>query len=496
MMRQSTQNKEGNELKRFTNTLAIAGATTLVVAATVLATPAQSAQAASYGRYELVWSDEFSGTSLDRQTWEPLIGNGAKHGNPGWGNRELEYYTDEEGKDGNILVSNGTLKIIAKNDVRDTDEGNFRYTSARLVSSGKQSFKYGKIEAKIKLPTSLGTWPAFWMMGYNDQGWPYCGEIDILEAWNDFEFAQGAWHWSDTGSSDWGGHAYDYRQCNKYSPVLNFEGTRITDANGMSVKGWENFKKAEWHTYGVIWDEDAIRFTVDDKIYWREKITDQMTEARGEFYFLLNLAVGGTLPGWTIDETALPAQMEVDYVRVYQRKGEKGGSTYSSNGWRNKAPQYKVTVKDGSKSYFNANVYDGETVIIPTNLKKANYVFEGFYSQDGKKITSDTRIRKAMTITAKWTKVKADVPKVKLTAKKKAMVVKLTAKKAKGYQFKYSKKKNMSGAKKKDTKKSSTTVKSLKQGQTYYVKARSYKLDSKNSKVWSKWSKVAKVTVK
>ncbi|MBR3645760.1 MAG: glycoside hydrolase family 16 protein [Lachnospiraceae bacterium] len=483
-------------MKKITNTLAIAGTATLVFAATVFATPAQDVKAA-YGRYELVWSDEFSGTELDKNSWEPLIGNGKRHNNPGWGNQEFEYYTDHEGEDGNILVSNGTLKIIAKQEaVHDDFEGDFDYTSARLVSSGKQSFKYGKIEAKIKLPKTVGTWPAFWMMGYNDQGWPYCGEIDILEAWNDYQFAQGAWHYNASWSSNWGGHEYDYRQCTKYSPLLDFDGTRVTDANGVTVKAWQNFDKTQWHTYGVIWDEDAIRFTVDDKIYWREKITDEMTEAKGEFYFLLNLAVGGTLPGYTVDNSGLPTQMEVDYVRVYQRKGEKGVSSYTSNGWRNKAPQYKVTVKDGTKSYFNGNVYDLETVIIPTSLKKKGYMFEGFYNQDGKKITSDTRINKAMTITAKWTKVKAVKPTVKLTGKKKAMTVSLKADKAKGYQFKYGKKKNMSGSKTVNTTKKSYTVKKLKKGTTYYVKARSYKLDSKKEKVWSSWSKVVKVKVK
>lgn len=485
--------------KSIARKVTIAGATTFALSMLVSVVPAQEVKAA-YGRYELVWSDEFTGTSLDKQTWEPLIGNGGEHNNPGWGNNEFEYYTDHEGKDGNILVSDGTLKIIARKEVTQSTEkdpnGPYNFTSARIVSSGKQSFKYGKIEARIKLPKVTGAWPAFWMMGYNEKGWPYCGEIDILEAWNQYDFVQGAWHWSDTSSTDYGGHRYNYKQCTSTTPLLDFEGMRQTDASGKTIKGWENFDKSQWHTYGVIWDEDAIRFTVDDKIYWYQAITDEMTEARGEYYFLLNLAVGGNLPGFTVDESSFPVTMEVDYVRVYQRSGEKGGNSKTSNGWRNKPAQYKITAKDGTKTYYNGMVYDGETIILPNTLTKKGYVFKGFYNQYGKKITSDTRLDKAMTITAKWEKIKVPTAKVKATAKKKAIVVKATATGAKGIQVKYSTKKSMAGAKTKNVTAKTVTLKNLKAKKTYYVKVRAYKLDPKKNKVWGKWSKAVKVTTK
>ena len=168
-------------------------ATSALMLTAAFAIKSQNVSAA--GNYKLVWSDEFTGNELNRDNWTPLTGNGGN--NVGWGNNELEYYQDSSD---NIQVSGGTLKIIAK-EQKVTDEKeqrvNFDYTSARMVTSGKASFQYGKLEARIKLPSLSGVWPAFWMMGYNDKGWPYCGEIDILETWNTDQFAQGAWHWFD-----------------------------------------------------------------------------------------------------------------------------------------------------------------------------------------------------------------------------------------------------------------------------------------------------------
>ena len=122
-------------------------------------------------------------------------------------------------------------------------EKTFNYTSARLTTSGKQSFQYGKIEARMKLPALNGLWPAFWMMGYNDKGWPYCGEIDILESWNDVHFAQGAWHWFNDDAPS------GYELWRMYTAQRMDATAYIRDDRNWNtdVKGWKNFDKTQWH---------------------------------------------------------------------------------------------------------------------------------------------------------------------------------------------------------------------------------------------------------
>ncbi len=452
----------------------------------------KSTDVSAAGDYKLVWSDEFTGTELNRDNWTPLIGNGGT--NPGWGNNELEYYQDSSD---NIKVSNGTLKIIAKeqqvtseNEYKWNSMGQleptvktFDYTSARMVTSGKASFQYGKLEARIKLPSLSGIWPAFWMMGYNDKGWPYCGEIDILETWNADNFVQGAWHWFNDNKPNqelW--TMYKSKMMRTTSVELTPDGTYTT------TRPWSNFDKTQWHTYGIIWDKEKIRFTVDDHIlYVQDVATDKtMSEANVEYYFLLNRAVGGNLPG-VAPAANMPNQtMEVDYVRVYQQEGT--GSKCSNSKWADadKKAVKKFTVSiDGKK----ATMMDGETLTLPT-LKKAKYLFDGYVDQNGKKVESGIRVRSNLTIKSKWVKVKVDKASAKLTAMKKALGVKVTCKGLKGIEVKYSLKKNMKGAKTKSLKGKSLTLTKLKSKKTYYVKVRAYKLDSKKNKVWGKWSKV------
>lgn len=238
--------------------------------------------------YELVWSDEFDGTSLDRSNWSVETGTG----NWGWGNNEQQYYKDSAD---NIEVSDGTLKIHALKQ----SYGGKQYTSARMKTQGKRSFKYGKIEAKMKLPRFKGSWPAFWMLGdnINSAGWPACGEMDIMEAINDNNNIYSNLHWS-----------YNNTQADTQGDAHN-----VGD-------------RTEWHTYGMEWTEDRAVFYVDNNVTESYKITtgSQMEEFRAKQFIILNLAIGGQWPGYDIDDSAFPdrSTMEVDYVRVYQKPDE------------------------------------------------------------------------------------------------------------------------------------------------------------------------------
>lgn len=231
--------------------------------------------------YELVWSDEFNGNYLDTNTWNYEIGTGSW----GWGNNEQQYYTDR-----NIKVSNGTMKITAKRE----DYGGMKYTSSRITTKNKKNFKYGKIEARIKMPKFKGVWPAFWMLGANQDsvGWPKCGEIDIMEAINDENLVYGTLHW------------------------FNDPGNNNADS-GSSVAVAD---RTEYHVYGVEWTADKLRWYVDGKVYRTMDVSnDSFSEVRKEYFVIFNMAIGGQWPGYNIDETAFPATMEVDWVRAYKK---------------------------------------------------------------------------------------------------------------------------------------------------------------------------------
>ena len=245
-----------------------------------------------WGEYALVWSDEFNGTTLDESVWNYNTG-----GN-GWGNNELQYYTNRQE---NIRVTNGCLEIEARKESYD----NCEYTSARIYSKGKKSFQYGKMEARIKFPGGVGTWPAFWMMGETG-GWPKCGEIDIME---------------HVGYLD-----------NRASFALHTQ-----EKNGMNGKNWHATHSFDYplsndfHVYGVEWcqeeenGKDCIRFFVDGVEYataWENKIGDHDSwPFYIPHYFILNLAIGGNMGG-KVDNAIFNQQriMYVDWVRVYQRQ--------------------------------------------------------------------------------------------------------------------------------------------------------------------------------
>jgi beta-glucanase (GH16 family) len=237
---------------------------------------AQQSQAQT--TWQLMWSDEFSGETLNTNNWSYAFGNG------GWGNNEWQYYSNAAE---NIEVSNGALKITARHE----GTGPTEYTSARIITKDRFEFQYGKVEARMKLPLGQGLWPAFWTLGANidEVSWPRCGEIDIMEHVNNEYMTHGAVHWYNNGHSFTG------------------QGTSVDPT--------------EYHVYGVIWDSNQIRWFVDGIQFYQFNIqaSNQSDDAfMHPMYLLLNLAIGGNWPGYPDASTPFPSSMLVDYVRVYQ----------------------------------------------------------------------------------------------------------------------------------------------------------------------------------
>lgn len=232
--------------------------------------------------YQLLWSDEFNGDVLDPSVWTRETGGG------GWGNNELQFYTD---RDTNAYIENGNLVIQALKE----NFGGRSYTSARLITKGKKSFLYGKIEARIKTPYGQGIWPAFWTLGenINSVGWPACGEIDILELLgHQPNVAYGTVHWSNNGT-----HA-------KFGGSYTLSGSTFD---------------ADFHTFSVVWTPTKIEWYVDNLRYHQIDITPaELSELHKEQFLLLNVAVGGNWPGFPDETTVFPQKMYVDYVRVYK----------------------------------------------------------------------------------------------------------------------------------------------------------------------------------
>jgi beta-glucanase (GH16 family) len=233
-----------------------------------------------------MWADEFDYTGLpDKAKWGYDIGGG------GWGNNELEYYTDREE---NASVANGLLTITAKKETYQ----NRNYTSARLVSKGKGDFLYGRFEVKARLPKGKGTWPAIWMLptDWAYGGWPKSGEIDIMEHV---------------------GYDPDVVHISVHTEAYNHTiGTQKT-ATKKVEKAMEEF-----HLYRVDWTPYAIRGYIDDKLLFtfvNEKKGSAEWPFDKRFHFLLNVAVGGNWGGAQgMDDSVFPAKMEIDYVRVYK----------------------------------------------------------------------------------------------------------------------------------------------------------------------------------
>ncbi len=245
--------------------------------------------------YVLAWSDEFNGANgslPDTTKWAMETGGG------GWGNEELETYTNRAK---NAQIQNGNLVITAINEsYTGTDGITRRYTSARLKTATLFEQKYGRFEARIKIPQGQGIWPAFWMLG-NDIGtvsWPACGEIDIME---NIGKEPSAVHGSMHGPGYSGNHGL--------TGTYTLPSGKFAD---------------DYHLFAVEWESAAVRFYVDGTLYETHTPADLPAGAKWvfdhPFFILLNVAVGGVWPGSPDNTTVFPQTMQVDYVRVYTKK--------------------------------------------------------------------------------------------------------------------------------------------------------------------------------
>lgn len=246
--------------------------------------------------WNLSWSDEFNGTSIDPNKWGYDIGTGAAQGLWGWGNGELQYYTDDTD---NARVENGELIITA---IEEEFAGS-SYTSSRMVTKNKFSQTHGKWEARIDLPTGQGIWPAFWMLRENN---PWPGEIDIMELVGN---APGSCH----GTAHWG--AVDN--------VQSLGGSIYSD-------DWTT----GYHTYTVEWWPDHIQWSVDGQVYFnldRTQVSPTPWLFAEDYHMLLNVAVGGMWPGSPDGTTQFPQVMKVDWVRVYEHVPEPQPVTFRVN---------------------------------------------------------------------------------------------------------------------------------------------------------------------
>jgi beta-glucanase (GH16 family) len=246
--------------------------------------------------WSLVWSDEFNaadGSGVDTTKWTQETGN------DGWSNNhELEYYTP--GTD-NAVVEGGSLVITAKSDgasAYDCQYGTCQYTSARMNTSGKFSQAYGRFEARIKLPSGQGMWPAFWILGddIGSVGWPQCGEVDIME------------NIGSTASTNYGSlHGPGYSGSQDLTGSYTLPG-------GATLGGG-------FHVFASEWAPDVVRFYVDGVNYETRTPADVPSGDTWvydhPFFVILNVAVGGYWPGNPDSTTTFPQSMEVDYVRVY-----------------------------------------------------------------------------------------------------------------------------------------------------------------------------------
>jgi beta-glucanase (GH16 family) len=253
----------------------------------------------SPGSWSLIWADEFdgpAGTPPDPSRWAHALGDGTAEGIPGWGNQELETYTDDPANAATDGESNLVIAAIEADGSTACYYGPCRYTSARLLTRDTFAFAYGRVESRLRVAPGEGLWSALWMLGTNiDQvGWPDSGEIDVME---------------NVGRLPH--RLYGTLHGPGYSGDAGFGSTvdlpaRLAD---------------DFHVYAIEWQPDHIVWTVDGEVYHEATPADVAPNPwvyDHEFYLLANLAVGGGLGGPVRADAAFPARYLIDYIRVYQ----------------------------------------------------------------------------------------------------------------------------------------------------------------------------------
>jgi beta-glucanase (GH16 family) len=274
--------------------LACNGTPTPVITAPPPGGPAPTPQ------WVLTWSDEFDGpaSGIDATKWRFDLGDGCAAGICGWGNNEKEFYTDAA--DNIAINGQGQLAIVARVAPAGMTcyYGPCRYTSAKITTRGRMSAPPGRVEARIKLPSGQGLWPAFWMLGHTfpNTPWPQCGELDIMEFKGSIPTKV---------SSAIHGPGYSGNTPFAHTETLN------ATADG-------------FHTFGIEWNSERAVFSVDNVVHYTVHRAD--VQPRGQwvfdqaFFVILNLAVGGHFDGDPASDDIFPATMLVDYVRVYARQ--------------------------------------------------------------------------------------------------------------------------------------------------------------------------------
>ncbi len=309
----------------------------------------------------LVWEQNFNGSVLDTTTWTYEIGDGCASGNCGWGNNELEYYSR---RPENVRLENGNLIIEARRE----SMGGKPFTSGRIKTQGRMAFKYGSLEARIKVPNvANGLWPAFWLLGATGGTWPHNGEVDILEMGFAQALANGtarrtlssATHWWTENPGGYTGHATYAKDT---TVVANLDD--------------------DYHLYKLDWDANFLVISIDGTPFYRIGIAggNGLDAFQKQQYIVLNLAVGGNYPGIPTEAgitAPLPAQMQVDYIKLYQDITH-GDEIFLA---QNNAPEgvfgifTETTPKNDSVTYgLDANLYLWNNI---SNITPAPAPFEG-----------------------------------------------------------------------------------------------------------------------